>query len=276
MFKLAALTSELVWGKDLGPDFSIPSVAAKHDLKTREQYDWRLRRHMIQHLTTQGCLPAKGSVKAMTYDDAVKHLSQGHSATGCFVIPEPGSNHVLSLELLFNSAVEQVANEFSALDAMCVAGGYVYTFDPPAIFAKTLGATLLNRLFIGAMAHVAALNHNAFKQMRCFGFNDYADTAAIPLLKTVLKSRPHISVVSKARLFPKPSGRYVPPHGAAGSLLVIHNNSDAFGQNIETEADGGSMDGAIGNHSSAAASLHRQHPGLVHQVLGAAVRMKTK
>ena len=63
----------------------------------------------------------------------------------------------------------------------------------------------------------------------------------------------------KNLLFKKPKGD---PKGKASSesaeyLLVIHNNSDAFGQNIETESAGGSLDGAIGVYSNAAACLAR-------------------
>lgn len=44
---------------------------------------------------------------------------------------------------------------------------------------------------------------------------------------------------------------------AKSAMSVIHNNSDGFGQNIETEAMTGSLDGAIGSSSSVAASLER-------------------
>lgn len=41
------------------------------------------------------------------------------------------------------------------------------------------------------------------------------------------------------------------------AALVIHNNSDAFGQTIETEGQS-SMDGVIGVNSDAAVLLSRQ------------------
>jgi len=274
MYQLAALGDAKVLGEDLGPDFTILSVQAKQNIGTLAAYETRLRRHMIQHLTVNGYLPAKSSVKPMSYDAAVKHLSTGGSPIGQYVTPPRKPQDVLSLELLFFSSVEQVINEFSALEALCAWTGYVYTFDPPAIFAQTLGATLLNRLFIAAIAHVARVNPGAFRQLRCFAFNDYADKQAVPLLRAALKDYPHVPVVPKAHLFPPPSGRYDPPDTGANAMLVLHNNSDAFGQNIETEADGGSMDGAIGTHSSAAASLHRQHPHLVDQVLAMSARMR--
>ncbi|KZV96852.1 hypothetical protein EXIGLDRAFT_399843 [Exidia glandulosa HHB12029] len=62
--------------------------------------------------------------------------------------------------------------------------------------------------------------------------------------------------------------RYTPTHeGMCGALLVLHNNSDGFGQNIETEGPGSSLNGAIGCASSAAASLHRRHPHLLDHVV---------
>jgi hypothetical protein len=54
---------------------------------------------------------------------------------------------------------------------------------------------------------------------------------------------------------------------AEGSMLVVHNNSDGFGQNIETEYALGSLDGAVGSNSSAAASLYRGREDLLDFIL---------
>jgi hypothetical protein len=51
------------------------------------------------------------------------------------------------------------------------------------------------------------------------------------------------------------NGFYNVPQGQA---LVIHNNSNAFGQNIEYEDGMGSLDAAVGNASDAAVSLSRE------------------
>lgn len=51
-----------------------------------------------------------------------------------------------------------------------------------------------------------------------------------------------------------------------GTTLVLHNNSDGFGQNIETEGVS-SLDGALGVYSSAAAGLHRKRKDLMEVVV---------
>lgn len=273
MYKVAALGALTVQGEGLEDGFAVPPVKAKQDAAFREVYDDKLRRHMVQHLTSTGSLPARDAVDAMSYHEAVAFMEAGGSPLGRYVCPQHNPKNVLSMEVLFYSAVQQVINEFSALEHQCP-NGYVYTFDAPAIFAAELGATLLNRLFIAAVAHIADCNPDGFKNMRIFAFNDYADPAAIHLMRSALVSHPHVSVIAKASLFPPP-GRYVAPASAKHALLVLHNNSDAFGQNIESEGDGGSMDGALGNHSNAAACLHRQHPQLVDNVLDQSKKMRS-
>jgi len=136
-------------------------------------------------------------------------------------------------------------------------------------------ATLLNRVQSSALAHLVAQNPGRLANMRIFAFNDYADPGVIPLFRQSLAGT-NVRVMSKAELFPSATdGRYAPPPEGAGALLVIHNNSDAFGQNIETEGPNSSMDGAIGCASSAAGSLRRDLPGLTSQVLSSALRLRT-
>ena len=48
--------------------------------------------------------------------------------------------------------------------------------------------------------------------------------------------------------------------------LVLHNNSDAFGQNIETEGPS-SLDGVIGSYSDAACHLERNRENLLSFVM---------
>lgn len=272
MFRVAALGDQGVLGEDLGPGFTVPSQEEKQDAAFRDAYDERLRRHLVKHLTAEGRLPAASVVKPLSDAEAVRLLSEdAPPLAGRYVTPPHHHKAALSLELLFGSAVQQVVNEFSALEACC-SQGYVYTFDPPAIFAATLGATLLNRLFIAALSHVAVRNIGRLKNMRVFAFNDYADQGAIELVKAALKSHPHVVVMAKSALFPPP-GKYVPPAHAEDAMLVLHNNSDAFGQNIEFEASGGSMDGAIGCNSNAAACLSRSHPGLVNHILDQSLKL---
>ena len=76
-------------------------------------------------------------------------------------------------------------------------------------------------------------------------------------------------MTSKSELFKGHDGRYNIEllKQAEGAMLVVHNNSDGFGQNIETEHALGSLDGAVGSNSSAAASLHRGREDLLDFIL---------
>ena len=268
MLALAALEDKPLVGASLPADFKIPDVAVKQDGKNRAAYDDSLRRHVVAHLMAKGRLPALRDICVLktstvigiledyiTYSSSSSGSSSVFEACGVLV----SADHVLSLELLFHTAVQQLRNELSALEALCPQG-YVYTSDPAAIFAREIGATILNRLQIAALYSLAS--KNTFKNMRAFAFNDYADAGALALLMIALKSQKHVSAVAKKDLFRGPAGTYKALKGTEGALLVVHNNGDAFGQNIETEGESGSMDGAIGVNSSAAASLKRDRADL--------------
>ena len=266
---LAALKEDPLSGWSLPDGFVLPDVAMKQDGTKRAAYDMSLKRHMVQHLTREACLP---NIREAGFEaiSAVRILENFIRSSYPFVELIVGKNvqlragPVLSLELLFNTAVHQLRNELSALEALCPQG-YVYTSDPPSIFAQAIGAEILNRLQFAALKYLAT--GNMFLNMRVFAFNSYADPSAINLLKIALSNQPHILVVPKSDLFQGPRSTYVTLPGTEGSLLVIHNNSDSFGQNIETEWESGSMDGAIGANSSAAASLKRDRPDLLSDLM---------
>ncbi|KZT58687.1 hypothetical protein CALCODRAFT_231332 [Calocera cornea HHB12733] len=272
MLELASLTPLPSIGASLPMNFQVPSAEDKQDPGFRQAYDFVLRAHMIAHLVTSKQLPAIQEVTAhaRTVDqaiDALENWIRNPAATpeeiqGTFFRVQSGE--ILSLELLFNSALHQVRNELSALEELCLQG-YVYTFDPPAIFARKIEATLLNRLYIAALKTVS--KHNQLNNMRMFAFNDYADRSALKFLSLALQDQKHVLVTRKLSIFTGKGGGYVPPKGAEGALLVLHNNSDGFGQNIETEAPGGSMDGAIGAFSSVAASLSRDRGDLLSYLM---------
>ena len=266
---LAALKEEPLSGSSLPDGFVPPDAATKHIDTKRAAYDISLKRHMVQHLTQEARLP---SIREASFEatSTVAILENFIRPPFLFLEPIVGnyvqlqSGPVLSLELLFNTAVHQLRNELSALEALCPQG-YVYTSDPPSIFAREIGATILNRLQFAALKNLGA--ENTFSNMRAFAFNSYADPGAIDLLKAALSNQPHVLVVSKQDLFKGPRSTYAALPGTEGALLVIHNNSDAFGQNIETEWQSGSMDGAIGANSSAAASLKRDRVDLISNLM---------
>ena len=150
---------------------------------------------------------------------------------------------ILSLEILFQVYVHQIRNEFSVLNPNAPQG-YIYTIDPPWIFAKEIGRSeggvlILNRL--QALAFRAVSSKGLFSNLKQLGFNDYDDKSMIELFKQIL---PNVTISSKSALFDA-AGNYKGPQGLA---LVVHNNSDGFGQNIEWEGPS-SMDGVIGTYS---------------------------
>lgn len=183
------------------------------------------------------------------------------SLTDLFVTVGHGEQRALiSLEILASISFHQMHNEFRSLERM-VPTAYVYTFDPASIFAAQLDPTLLNRLTILGVRR--AIHVCPPKKMRLFAFNDYIDGQAKNLLRRVFQASAHstgVKVISKSKLFPAPKGLYDPSDLLQGyqAALVVHNNSDGFGQNIQTEPPGMSLDGSFGAYSSAAASLRRE------------------
>ncbi|TVY17110.1 hypothetical protein LARI1_G007431 [Lachnellula arida] len=287
MLELARLRGEEVRGRDLGVDadaeLRILSGEEKQDDGLRNEYDGLLRRHMVYHLTKNHSLPARNKIErksCLSVQDSITYLE------GLITAPDPEphllanfenavstrfaklpGDQIVSLELLLNTAIHQVRNEISALESMCPQG-YVYTYNPPSIFARKTGATILNRLLILALRLVS--QDNEFRNMRVFGFGDYADKTAVRLLKKALEKQSHVRVCSRDDLFRGQGGEYDLQEAGdgvlelgKGAMLVVHNNSDGFGQNIETEWSAGSLDGAVGANSSGAASLQREREDLV-------------
>ncbi|KAG9241758.1 hypothetical protein BJ878DRAFT_482644 [Calycina marina] len=251
MLKVCCLEGHEIIGKDKGPVWNVMRIDDKQIDEKRHSYDEALKRHMIYHLKSSGSMPSRREVTyAMDVKSTVKfledaiHLKEDKAAMIIGRFSEIQTGRIISLELLFNAAVHQVQNELSALEAMCPQG-YVYTYDPASIFAQKIGAPILNRLVLLAFAHFSA--HNTFHNLRVFAFNDYAEKRGVALARASLSAQSHVMIIPAAQ----------------GALLVIHNNSDAFGQNIETEWETGSLDGAVGFNCSGAASLERSRPDLL-------------
>ncbi|TVY48828.1 hypothetical protein LOCC1_G001679 [Lachnellula occidentalis] len=284
MLEVARLRGEEVHGKDLlveNDGLEILARDEKQDDGLRNEYDGLLRRHMVYHLTKDHSLPARNNIDmefllsvqdSITYLEGLIAAPESHfradlANTISTRFTELPCDQIVSLELLLNTAIHQVRNEISALESMCPQG-YVYTYSPPSIFAREMGATILNRLLILALKIVS--QENVFKNMRVFGFDDYEDKTALEPLKKALEKQSHVEVCSKNDLFQGQGGEYDPKEAGdrisklgAGAMLVVHNNSDGFGQNIETEHSRGSLDGAVGANSSGAASLERERGDLV-------------
>lgn len=274
MLSACMLEASETIGHDLLSDSAwvILDKKAKQDDKQRQAYDESLRQHMIYHLTEARRLPSRESVNDLLDIDETIQLLESFITTpidntdklvGKFTNLD--DRQIISIEILFNAAVQQAKNELAALEVLCPQG-YVYTYDPASIFARKIGSKVLNRLMLAALKHLS--DHYKFENMRVFGFNRYADRGAMSLLRSALKKQEHVIVTGKQDLFNGAGGArglydvtHIPQ--ARGAILVIHNNSDGFGQNIETEGMTGSLDGAIGSSSSAAASLERNRKDLL-------------
>lgn len=260
MLPLVRLGEESIEGSHLS-SIKIPTAIEKSNESLRQAYDMSLLQHMIYHLSPDRRLPALSEVaesaicteaQAKAYLETMigRDLPQ-RPLHGIYVRTAKG--HVISLEILFRVYVEQLRNEFKVLNPNAPQG-YIYTISPPSIFSRELGgSSLQNR--VQSLAFQSLGNQNLFSSMAAIAYDDYADPRMVPLLQ---KSLPHIRIMSSAELFDG-SGQYIGPKGKA---LVIHNNSDAFGQNIETEGET-SMDGVIGRNSDAALHLDRKKVDLV-------------
>lgn len=271
MMPLVKVRNQAVMGEVLKTD-DIPSAVLKKERGFRSQYEEQLLKHMIYHLLPTHRLPALNEIaphQVMSQAETLDYLEElierateeQSSSFRCEIAPERQiqgkfmriGGSVISLELLFQIYIHQVRNEFSILNAN-LPQGYVYTITPPSIFANAIGgAAMLNRL--QALAFLALEQENLFSNLKVIGFNDYADKTMIPLLKKIF---PNVEVVNQIALFEEDGG-YKGPQGLA---LVLHNNSDAFGQNIETEG-ASSLDGVIGSYSNAASVLKRDRADLV-------------
>lgn len=267
IMRIMKVQEEAIEGHDLGSEFQpLWKQANDNPLNFQRQlkdYEALLQKHMIYHLTSKQRLPSLKEVQhvlepsqALEYlDQLIKSsdLDERAALTNQFVKLH---DHVISLEALFSIYFQLVRNEFSVLEAL-LPQGYVYTIDPPAIFAKQIGTSnvnILNRLQI--LAFKSLRGHSPFPHLKTIGFNDYVDKGAIPLLKTVFADK---TIVPKQELFR--NEHYSVQEGYA---LVLHNNSDAFGQNIETEEVNSSMDGAIGSCSDASCQLQRDRVDLLN------------
>lgn len=274
LLQLCKLGEHSLEGKALEDNFQIISAGEKRDARKRAEYELKLRKHMIANLTATSYLPSEREARynRLTPRDTLNFLEEyivtstdTRVLVGVYFRLRDGRDDTVSLELLFNTALHQLRNEFSALEILAPQG-YIYTYDPASIFAKYIGADLLNRITLAALRTLSS--SNIFRNMRAFAFNDYADPGAIPLLRSALRRQERVAILPKADLFKWEGGKYDPTflEGGKEAWLVVHNNSDAFGQNIETEGDGGSMDGALGANSSAAASLERGRADLLRYV----------
>lgn len=231
MLPVCAIGESAFEGNLLPANFKILGVESKQDKQKRNAYDTILRAHMIYHLTVAHRLPSLSKVSSNVIgvpsaisclEEQIEAEKTDYSAI-CGIYVRLPNRATISVEVLFNCALQQIRNEISALEAVCPQG-YVLTIDPPSIFAQQIGAILLNRIQFTALKWLAG-GGSIFANMKVFAFNDYADRSAIKCLKAALGNQGHVQVVPKEQLFPDRDGLYRALPGTEGSLLVVHNNS---------------------------------------------------
>lgn len=238
MLHVSALTDDAVQAAgEAAPTWPALNSVDRSNPKARAAYDEGVRRCLIAALVEGGSLPSRGAAASSAISPA-KAISMIESHIRSTTLPsnplkavfvDIGSSNLVSLELLHKSAYHQARNELSGLDRVCQQG-FVYTFQPPSIFARCIGATLLNRLQFLAIRQLCERSDFSTSRLRVYAFSDYADAGAIPLLRKAFERRPAIQVMKREDLYPAPEYLYRPPASAREAVLVIHNNSDGFGQ----------------------------------------------
>jgi len=256
MMPLVRAGETCINGKRFSPD-KIPPCDAKD-----ETYESDLQKMMIYHLSPDHRLPAISEILPSQILNPKQAKSLLESLLTHPQIPSRplkglfmrSKGSVISLEILYQVYIEQIKNEFKILNSK-TPQGYIYTINPPSIFAKELGgAEILNRL--QALAFKKLAPEGLFSNMKFLGYNNYADRDMIRLFQKVL---PQVKVISQNQLYDLDG----PLHSGDDKIaLVIHNNSDAFGQNIEFEGPT-SQDGMIGSFSNAACALKRDRADLL-------------
>lgn len=237
-------------------------------------YEQQLQKHMVYHLTSDHRLPSlqdlssdqiKTPREATDYVQDLIALEDVYLKNTDLDLKDKFVNlkgHVISLEALLHLYEQQIRNEFTILEKL-LPQGYVYLINPPAIFAGQIGTEnvrLLNRLQLLALKKFH--KNTPLENLKMIGFSDAGNNGDREGVACYKICFPGKEIDSKDDLF-KDNGNYSVNKDYA---LVVHNNSDAFGQNIETEGPF-SLDGLIGSYSSAAANLNRGRPDLVDHIL---------
>ncbi|CAD0113652.1 unnamed protein product [Aureobasidium uvarum] len=259
-------------------DFKIPLTKEKQSDDIRNKYDDALRRLMVYSLTLDGELPSieVGSATAMSRAQAKSFLAKkvlkvassnvlAQVKKRLFWMSSKKDSPLLSLEILVTTAYHQFRNEMDALERICTHQGYIYTFSAPKIFIGEFGSQdgLMACIYAAGLKHY--LQTTKLKKMRVFQVPDVPGEW-VSWMRTALSAAPGVRVMTKQELYTKkdPSDPYNPPY--AGTMLVLHNCSDGFGQNIQYEIGSGSLDAIIGRFTSAAGSLLNYREDLVSMV----------
>jgi hypothetical protein len=270
------LASTPIEGRDSLPD-RIPTVEEKDDKAFRLSYDHEIKEFLVKKLTQDGRLPsaddANTAQQAMTLQGAIdrseKLLNEHASASAICnsmkgmvlaIQDARGQKIFISGEMLFWTYVNQIHSEFAGLEAS-LPQGYVYVLDPPSIFAGGLrgssesgtpphGQIVMNRFQMLAFQYLMKSGMPC-PHLHTLYFNDYLDPSTTTKGLALWRTTDLGERVQSKKSLSDASGHYVIP---PGMVLVDHNNSDGFGNNIGTEGMT-SKDGVLGCCSDASIEL---------------------
>lgn len=275
MMSVCEVQDASVQGKPLGKDFSILSTEEKQVPEKRARYDETLRQHLIYHLTDDHRLPSLSEVQVLDEAGALALLETIIAGNGR---PEDLKGkaiqmrgHNLSLEVLYHYYTTQLSNELLSLEALCPQG-YVYTIEPPSEFVKAIGrkSNFLNRL--QALALKGLVDDGQVHNMKAISFAHFSDRSGVQHLQKAVEGS-DIQVYKKQALSDDSNGPFAFDSSNGAYLLtekpwalVMHNNSDGLGQNVETESLQ-SQDGAVGNFTDAACPVRRDRPDLCDHIV---------
>ena len=166
MMRVAGLELEETLGNLHFP--STINTKTKQNDKARKEYDDQLRQYLVYHLNSNHKLPLAASVReqAMTITQILAFLAKSIEEEKAPNLPNVmfgkylhHKSRIISLEIMFNTAVQQIRNELLLLEHLCSVQGYVYTFNPPAIFVRFFreyGTELLSRIHVAGLKYVAS------------------------------------------------------------------------------------------------------------------------
>jgi hypothetical protein len=217
---------------------------------------------LVHHHTADG-LPSLSELTAnkenrytlLNLEEAKQEIEKritGETGTLQNVFVKLPSGEIHSLEALYTHYLLQLKNELLGLESL-TPHGYVYTIDPPQIFARQFDSKLMTRLQILAFKQLNS--EFELKGLKVIGFNEVGHPGTVDLLKSVFGDKAVAKVPGIYSDGPTP--KYMLKQDWA---LVIHNNSDAFGNNLVNEGGFGSLDAAVGALTTAAVALRPSQP----------------
>lgn len=262
MWKLVILDQYHIQGKSMRDnEFDYTGDKKNWNLEQIKNYDDKVLKHIINYIAPNGRKPGIYEIdekRIFKYKNAVKLLEQliveENVISEIFNITKisfakfiyKSKKYIMSLGIMFNVIFNMMENEFKAFELL-LPQGYIYTISPPVIFVKMLNSdsSILDRLQM--LAIKVLLKLGKIQNLKGISFTPF-----MPHMNNWNQLYSSFIDISKIKLYDT-STLY---NQKLKYAVIIHNNSDGFGQNIETEQES-SMDGVVGSVSDAAKALLR-------------------